>query len=79
MDDLQRQMMNLRTIQTTFRVAVESHPQFSDAACRRALMLLGQLRQGTTSAKVLDAVAAVEAEVEGRAVTARTGADANFG
>ena len=71
MDDTHRQMMNLRTIQTTLRVALESHPQRADAACTRALMLLARVRQQTTSRVVLDAAAAVEAEVEGQIVTSR--------
>lgn len=71
MDDAQRDLLNLRVIRTTFHVATESHQESADAAAARATMLLAQLRQRVTRAEVLDAIAAVQAEVEGRAEMAR--------
>ena len=69
MDDAQRHLLNLRVIRTTFRLAAaEANPK---AAAARATMLLGRVRQQTTSADVLDAIAAVQAEIDGHAVEAR--------
>lgn len=66
MHDTQRELMNVRVIRTTFRVAVESHPQHAAGAAERARMLLEQVRQRTSSPVVLAAIADVELEIDGR-------------
>ena len=71
MNDAHRDLLNLRVIRTTFHVATESHPESADAAAARATMLLAQLRQRVNRAEILDAIAAVQAEVEGRAAVSR--------
>ena len=71
MSSTERQLLDVRVIGTTFRVAAASHPAQLAGAVRRARRLLADARSTATSLAVREAIAAVEAEVETAGATAR--------
>lgn len=70
-----RQLLNVRVIGTSFRVAADTHPGQVPAAIRKARKLLADARADATSGEVRDAIAAVEAELDaaGRLESRREG------
>ena len=64
MTGTERQLLNVRAIGTSFRVAAQTHPGQVAAAIGKARNLLAEARAGATSYDVRDAIAAVEAEVD---------------
>lgn len=64
MTETQRELLNVRAIGTSFRVAAQTHPAQIAAAIRKARNLLAEARADATSPDVIDAIAAVEAEVD---------------
>lgn len=63
MNEIDRQLLNVRVIGTTFRVAAAGHPTQVGAAIRQARKLLAEATADATSLDVHDAIATVEAEV----------------
>lgn len=59
-----RQLLNVRVIGTSFRVAADTHPGQITAAIRKARNLLADARADATSEEVRVAIAAVEAELD---------------
>jgi len=64
MTGTQRELLNVRAIGTSFRVAADAHPRQITAAVRKARNLLAEARAGATSQEVLDAIAGVEADID---------------
>lgn len=59
-----RQLLNVRVIGTTFRIAADTHPGQIIAAIRKARNLLAEARADATSDEVRHAIASVKAELD---------------